>query len=254
MRSAQELVDGPKVLLFSPNGKILACGEGQNVKLWDITTGELITTFRGHIGLVHYLAFSPDGSILASASEDGTVLYWNINTENQLPPNITEHTDLVETISFMNGGSSTLASVDFNGIITLWDLETSQRTTHRTKTAFENTRYRLEANPLRLSPDGTKLVSKGILNTPTEPFGTTPRIRLIDVTTGRELTSLTYDNEDVTPHLTFSPDGKTAVFTRVPTVKFACGIQKQIKFLIPLSQIKRHGSMLLPSLRTGTNL
>ena len=213
LRSAQELVDGPNVLLFSPDGKILACGEGQNVKLWDITTGEMITTFRGHIGLVDYLAFSPDGSILASASEDGTVLYWNINTEDQLPPNITEHTHQVETISFMNGGSSTLASVDYSGIITLWDLETSQRTTHRTKTAFENTRYGLEANPLRLSPDGTKLASNGILNTPTEPLGVTSRIRLIDVTTGRELTSLTSGNENGPSHLTFSPDSKTAVFS-----------------------------------------
>ena len=212
LRSTQELVDGPNVLLFSPDGKILACGEGQNVKLWDITTGELITTFKGHIGIVDNLAFSPDGSILASASGDGTVLYWNIKTGDQLPPKITEHTDELETISFMNG-SSTLASVAYSGIITLWDLETSQRTTHRTKTAFENTRYWLEAIPLAFSPDGTKLASKGILNTPTEPLGTTSRIRLIDVTTGRELTSLTYSNEDVTPHLTFSPDGKTVVFS-----------------------------------------
>ena len=212
LRSTQELVDGPNVLLFSPDGKILACGEGQNVKLWDITTGELITTFRGHIGLVHYLAFSPDGSILASADGDGTVLYWNIKTGDQLPPNITEHTDEVGTISFMNG-SSTLASVAYSGIITLWDLETSQRTTHRTKTAFENTRHSLEAIPLAFSPDGTKLASMGILNTPTEPLGTTPLIRLIDVTTGRELTNLTYFNEDVTPYLTFSPDGKTVVFS-----------------------------------------
>ena len=212
LRSTQELVDGPNVLLFSPDGKILACGEGQNVKLWDITTGELITTFRGHIGIVHYLAFSPDGSILASASGDGTVLYWNINTEDQLPPNITEHTDVVRAMNFIND-SSTLVSVADSGIITLYDLETSQRTTHRTKTDFENTRYWLEAIPLAFSPDGTKLASKGILNTPTEPLGTTSRIRLIDVSTGRELTSWTYSNENVTPNLTFSPDGKTVVFS-----------------------------------------
>ncbi len=212
LRSTQEFVDGPNVLLFSPDGKTLACGEGQNVKLWDITTGELITTFRGHTGLVDNLAFSPDGSILASASGDGTVLYWNINTGDQLPPKIAEHTDELETISFMKG-SSTLASVAYSGIITLYDLETSQKTTHQTKTAFENTRYWLEAIPLAFSPDGTKLASKGILNTPTEPLGTTSRIRLIDVTTGRELTSLTYSNEDVTPNLTFSPDGKTVVFS-----------------------------------------
>ncbi len=212
LNSTQELVDGPNVLLFSPDGKTLACGEGQNVKLWDITTGELITTFRGHIGLVHYLAFSPDGSILASASKDGTVLYWNINTEDQLPPNITEHTNPVETLSFMKGSNSTLASVAYSGIITLWDLETSQRTTHRTKTDFENTRYGLETIPLAFSPDGTKLASKGILNTPNAPLGTTSQIRLIDVTTGRELSSLKYNNENVPPNLTFSPDGKTVVF------------------------------------------
>ena len=212
LRSTQEFVDGPNVLLFSPDGKILACGEGQNVKLWDITTGELITTLKGHIGLVDNLAFSPDGSILASASGEGTVLYWNIKTGDQLPPKITEHTDELETISFMKG-SSTLASVDYSGIITSWDLETSQRTTHRTKTAFENTRYWLESIPLAFSPDGTKLASKGILNTPTAPLGTTPRIRLIDVTSGRELTSLTYSNENVADHLIFSPDGKTVVFS-----------------------------------------
>ena len=212
LRSTQELVDGPNVLLFSPDGKTLACGEGQDVKLWDTDTSELITTFRGHIGIVHYLAFSPDGSILASASGDGPVLYWNINTEDQLPPNITEHTDVVRAMNFIND-SSTLVSVADSGIITLYDLETSQRTTHRTKTDFENTRYWLEAIPLAFSPDGTKLASKGILNTPTEPLGTTSRIRLIDVSTGRELTSLTYSNEDVTPNLTFSPDGKTVVFS-----------------------------------------
>ena len=188
--------------------------------------------------------------------EDGTVLYWNIKIEDQLPPKITEHTNELETISFMNG-SSTLASADYSGITTLWDLETSQQiTTHRTKTTFENTRYWLEAIPLAFSPDGTKLASKGILNTPTEPLGTTPQIRLIDVTTGRELTSLTYSNEDVTPNLTFSPDGKTVVFSAHSHTygKIRLWNTKQIKFLISVSQINRHGSELPPSLRTVTNL
>ncbi len=212
LQSTQTLVDVPNVLLFSSDGNTLACGEGQNVKLWDITTGELLTTFRGHIGIVDNLAFSPDDGMLASASEDGTVLYWKVNTEDQLQPNIAEHTDEVVTIRFMKG-SSTLASVANSGIIALWDLETSERTTHRTKTDFENTRYWLETIPLAFSPDGTKLASKGILNTPAEPLGTTSLIRLFDVTTGRELNTLTYFNENVTPHLTFSPDGKTVVFS-----------------------------------------
>ena len=210
--SITELFGGPTVLLFSPDGKILACGEDQNVKLWDTTTGELITTFRGHINFVNNLAFSPDGSILASASEDGIVQYWNIKTGDPLQSNITGHSSWVISTSFLNN-SSTLASVDFIGIITLRDLETSQITTHRTKTAFENTKDWLEAIPLAFSPDGTKLASLGIQNDPNAPLEVTYLIRLIDVTTGRELTNLTYFNENVTPHLTFSPDGKTVVFS-----------------------------------------
>ena len=210
--SITELFGGPTVLLFSPDGKILACGEDQNVKLWDTTTGELITTFRGHINFVNNLAFSPDGSILASASEDGIVQYWNIKTGDPLQSNITGHSSWVISTSFLNN-SSTLASVDFIGIITLRDLETSQITTHRTKTAFENTKDWLEAIPLAFSPDGTKLASLGIQNDPNAPLEMTYLIRLIDVMTGRELTSLTYFNENVTPHLTFSPDGKTLAFS-----------------------------------------
>ena len=211
LRSHQELVGGPDVLLFSPNGKILACGAGQHVKLWDTTTGELLTTFTAHIGFIEYLAFSTDGSTLASASKDGTIKYWNINTGKPITSHITRHTPWIKGTAFLNN-SSKLVCVDFSGIITIWDLETSQITTHRTKTAFENTRRYLESEPLGFSPDGTQLVSKGMLNTPTAPLGITPLIRLIDINTGRELNSLAYSNENFSDEIEFSPDGKTIAF------------------------------------------
>ncbi len=210
LRTHQELVGGPDVLLFSPDGKILACGAGQDVKLWDTTTGELITTFTAHIGFIEYLAFSTDGSILASASQDGTIKYWNIKTGKPLQSHITRHIPWVISTSFINN-SSTLACVDYGGMITIWDLETSQLTKHRTKTAFENTRWEAESEPLVFSPDGTKLVSNGVINDSTAPLGLTYLLRLFDVSSGRELNTLVCKNEQFT-EIEFSPDGKTLAF------------------------------------------
>jgi WD40 repeat protein len=53
---------------FHPNGKQLASGSCDNTaKVWDLETGQEVTTLRGHIGYVMALAYSPDGSLLATA-------------------------------------------------------------------------------------------------------------------------------------------------------------------------------------------
>ncbi len=209
----QKQSDSPKVLVFSPDGKMLASGDNNKVRLWDAATGESLATFTGHINKVYNLAFSPDGSTLTSASRrDGTVLYWNIKTGDQLPHNITEHTVDVRTLSFMND-SSTLASATYARIITLWNLKTGQTITHHTKTAFENTAD-LAMNPLpAFSPDGSKFLSKGFQYNPNSRLGRTFLIRLTNVSTGREMITKTRSNEERwSSDLTFSPDGKTAVF------------------------------------------
>jgi WD40 repeat protein len=46
--------------------------------LWDVTTGENIATFWSHSSDIQSLAFSPDGTLLASGSFDGTILLWNM--------------------------------------------------------------------------------------------------------------------------------------------------------------------------------
>ena len=70
---------------FSPCGQYLAYGENWQqglekvpVRLWDICTGENIATFLGHPTDIQCLAFSPDSTILASGSFDGTILLWDL--------------------------------------------------------------------------------------------------------------------------------------------------------------------------------
>ena len=50
------------------------------VKLWNVDTGELINTLRGHSDAVISVAMSPDREIMASGSRDGTVKLWNLET------------------------------------------------------------------------------------------------------------------------------------------------------------------------------
>jgi WD40 repeat protein/serine/threonine protein kinase len=71
-------------LAFHPNGRQLASGSCDNTaKVWDLDTGKELETLGGHIGYVMWLAYSPDGQILATASGNryrGEVQLWDTAT------------------------------------------------------------------------------------------------------------------------------------------------------------------------------
>jgi len=55
-----------------------------SILLWRRADRKFLRTLRGHNSMIKGLAFAPDGSVLASASNDGTLRVWNVATGNEI--------------------------------------------------------------------------------------------------------------------------------------------------------------------------
>ena len=65
-------------MAFSPDGTTLAAGvAAKGVELWDVATKTHLASLSGHSEWVHSVAFSPDGTILASAASE--VKLWDVS-------------------------------------------------------------------------------------------------------------------------------------------------------------------------------
>ena len=141
------LLSLPLMAKHSPSGS-----QDNTVRLWNAITGEHVKTLRGHYSYLISLAFSPDGSILASGSEDDSIRLWDIAT-GQYIGGLWEHEAGVETLAFSPDGTM-LASGSRDDRIILWDIKT--REVVHTISEHED-----DVWAVAFSPDGKKLASGG---------------------------------------------------------------------------------------------
>ena len=111
------------VVAFDPTGERLVSSrwlEGV-LDVWDVETGERLTTLSGHTGLVADVTFSGDGSKMATASDDGTARVWDPATGSPLQV-LRGHDTAVNSVAFSRDGTK-LVSVDQSGLARVWALD-----------------------------------------------------------------------------------------------------------------------------------
>ena len=111
---------------FSPDSKrVVTCGLGRDIVVWDVQSGRQVLVLKGHTDDVVAVKYSPNGRYIASGGVDKALILWDALTGEILRKN-TDHTDYVRDVAF-SPNSKMLASAGWDGQALVFDTFSGQR-------------------------------------------------------------------------------------------------------------------------------
>jgi WD40 repeat protein len=161
-------------IALTQNGNKLAITQHKNIQLWNMLTGQIISTpqgrnvLQGHSEPINSITFNQDGNLLMSGSDDETIKLWDA-TNLQLLRTLREHGKRVSIVE-CSPTEAIFASGSLDKTIKIWDIA-SETVLHTLIGHYE------EIKDLAFSPDGKVLASCSEDKT----------IRLWDVQTGEQI-------------------------------------------------------------------
>ena len=135
---------------FSPDGARLTSAAGATVTVWDAWTGQALRTLNltGHTGQILGVAFSSDGTRLATSSLDRKAIVWDTVTGQPLIT-LAGHTGAVGGVAFSPNGAH-LATAGDDGTARIWNIDLSHEW-------FTQPLPNGSTGRLAMSPDGKRL-------------------------------------------------------------------------------------------------
>ncbi len=213
-----ELTGQTGPLAFSPDSKLLATGPDhlrtQEVRIWDLKTLVPILTIHGFTNILRDMAFSPDGTLLATAEGDGygvigSAKVWDLRSGKLLAEFGQKHGRETDPVVYMtiwdvtfSPDGKTLMTANSNGVVQFWDM--IKQLDYRTMKVSDGQVFALD-----ISPDGKLLATSSVKET----YGArVPNLGLWDLSTGELLHELPGYKDNVFK-VAFSTNGQVLATT-----------------------------------------
>jgi WD40 repeat protein/serine/threonine protein kinase/DNA-binding XRE family transcriptional regulator len=179
---------GVRTVVWSPDGKqIVTLGNtDNNAIVWDIKTGEKITSFILHQDWVLSASWSPDSKSVVSSGKDGSIFIWD-STSGKVKVEFSRQSAPIQTVGWSPNGRQIVTAGDA-GLIKLWDAKTGAEL--NVLTGHEGIVWNVS-----WSPNGTQLASAGEDGT----------IRIWDIAKGEEISDIR--SSSAFWHVDWSHDG-----------------------------------------------
>ena len=144
---------GAETVAFSPDGRRFVADSRRTdnvLRLRDIDTGNVVRSFRGHTSIILSVAFSSDGALIASGSDDGSIRLWDANS-GALLRTLSGSRARVVSVAF-SPDARLIVSGSLDGAVRLWDTATGQNVQSFTTGSTSNL-------PVAFAPDGQRIAA-----------------------------------------------------------------------------------------------